>query len=80
METCRIWNSWAIENWGLKFLNGKNSKCKDNEVGSLLLKAEEGNEFGWNVKGEFFFFFPFIFISWRLITSQHFNGFCHTLT
>ena len=40
VETCRIWNSWAIENWGLKFLNGKNSKCKDNEVGSLLLKAE----------------------------------------
>ena len=28
----------------------------------------------------FFFFFSFIFISWRLITSQHFRGFCHTLT
>ena len=28
----------------------------------------------------FFFFFPFIFISWRLITSQHCSGFCHTLT
>ena len=27
-----------------------------------------------------FFFFSFIFIIWRLITSQHFNGFCHTLT
>ena len=27
-----------------------------------------------------FFFFSFIFISWRLITSQHFSGFCHTLT
>ena len=26
------------------------------------------------------FFFPFIFISWRLITSQHCSGFCHTLT
>ena len=25
-------------------------------------------------------FFPFIFISWRLITSQHCSGFCHTLT
>ena len=24
------------------------------------------------------FFFSFIFISWRLITSQHFSGFCHT--
>ena len=27
-----------------------------------------------------FFFFPFIFISWRLITLQHYSGFCHTLT
>ena len=26
-----------------------------------------------------FFFFPFIFISWRLITLQYFSGFCHTL-
>ena len=26
------------------------------------------------------FFFSVIFISWRLITSQHFSGFCHTLT
>ena len=25
-------------------------------------------------------FFSFIFISWRLITSQYFSGFCHTLT
>ena len=25
-------------------------------------------------------FFPFIFISWRLITLQYFSGFCHTLT
>ena len=28
----------------------------------------------------FFFFFPFIFISWRLITLQYCSGFCHTLT
>ena len=27
-----------------------------------------------------YFFFSFIFISWRLITSQHFSGFCHILT
>ena len=25
-----------------------------------------------------FFFFPFIFISWRLITLQYCTGFCHT--
>ena len=27
-----------------------------------------------------FFFFPFIFISWRLITLQYCSGFCHMLT
>ena len=27
-----------------------------------------------------FFFFPFIFISWRLIILQYCSGFCHTLT
>ena len=27
-----------------------------------------------------FVFFPFIFISWRLITLQYCSGFCHTLT
>ena len=26
------------------------------------------------------FFFPFIFISWRLITLQYCSGFCHTST
>ena len=29
---------------------------------------------------QFFFFFPFIFISWRLITLQYCSSFCHTLT
>ena len=29
---------------------------------------------------ELSFFFPFIFISWRLITLQYCSGFCHTLT
>ena len=28
----------------------------------------------------FFCLFPFIFISWRLITLQYCSGFCHTLT
>ena len=27
-----------------------------------------------------FIYFSFIFISWRLITSQNCSGFCHTLT
>ena len=28
----------------------------------------------------FYYFFPIIFISWRLITLQYCGGFCHTLT
>ena len=32
------------------------------------------------VKVKGVFFFPFIFTSWKLITSQHCSGFCHTLT
>ena len=31
-------------------------------------------------KSDYSFFFPFIFISWRLITLQYCSGFCHTLT
>ena len=27
-----------------------------------------------------FFIFPFLFISWRLITLQYCSGFCHILT
>ena len=30
--------------------------------------------------GQPWFFFSFIFISWRLITLQYCSGFCHTLT
>ena len=37
----------------------------------------DGQSIGASV---FFFFFPFIFISWRLITLQYCSGFCHTLT
>ena len=31
-------------------------------------------------KSDYSFFFPFIFISWRLITLQYCSGFCHILT
>ena len=39
------------------------------EVKGLMLESTEDT-----------FFFPFIFISWRLITLQYCSGFCHTLT
>ena len=41
-------------------------------VGSLFLSLGPGAHNA--------FFFPFIFISWRLITLQYCGGFCHTLT
>ena len=28
----------------------------------------------------FYYYFPLVFISWRLITLQYCSGFCHTLT
>ena len=34
----------------------------------------------WWIRPPFIIFFPFIFISWRLITLQYCGGFCHTLT
>ena len=34
----------------------------------------------WILFDLLFFFFSFIFISWRLITLQYCSGFCHTLT
>ena len=37
-------------------------------------------EIGDYIYGSNFFFFPFIFISWRLITLQYCGGFCHTST
>ena len=37
-------------------------------------------EFNYNHLGCFTFFFPIIFISWRLITLWYCSGFCHMLT
>ena len=36
--------------------------------------------FGSKVGKVFFFFFPLIFICWKLITLQYCSDFCHTLT
>ena len=38
------------------------------------------NSFFFFLISQLFFFFSFISISWRLITLQCCNGFCHTLT
>ena len=44
------------------------------------LKGPEVPEGFWQSTFIFYFFFSFIFISWRLITLQYCSGFCHTLT
>ena len=36
--------------------------------------------FPLKIRVDFLYFFPFIFISWRLITLQYCSGFCHALT
>ena len=60
------------------------NKSKVNHEHSHLLQGTIGDLYWEWMNGEksnffsFFFFFSFIFISWRLITSQHFSGFCHT--
>ena len=41
---------------------------------------EKEREIDTNLFFIVFIFFPSVFISWRLITSQHLSGFCHTLT
>ena len=48
-------------------------------AGDTVLMAE-GKEELKSLFFPLFFFFPFIFISWRLITLQDCSGFCHTLT
>ena len=68
--------------------DGKESTCNVGDLGLTpgLGRSGEGN--GYPPQYSFFFFFvvrfylfiSFIFISWRLITSQHCSGFCHTLT
>ena len=42
----------------------------------LWVERKVLRRWGWLI----LFFFPFIFISWRLITLQYCSGFCHTLT
>ena len=52
---------------GLPFPSAGDLPHPVSEPGSPTLQADS-------------FFFPFIFISWRLITLQYRSGFCHTLT
>ena len=47
---------------------------------SIISLMKDTAFFFFSVLPDFILFFPFIFISWRLITLQYCSGFCHTLT
>ena len=71
--------------------DGKESTCNAGDPGSTpgsgrLLGEGNGNPpqysffFSCFMVSFYFFIFPIVFISWRLITLQYCSGFCHTLT
>ena len=79
------------QGWGLPWLLHLNYTCKDlpgsSELAGWPLFPPPNHQGGPSVFILFFFnvplfyfFIPFIFISWRLITLQYCSGFCHTLT
>ena len=47
---------------------------------SIWQQVWKTQQWSQGCKRSVFFFFSFIFISWRLITLQYCSGFCHTLT
>ena len=59
--------------------DGKASACTAGDPGSIPGPGRCPGEGNGNLH-QYSFFFPFIFISWRLITLQYCSGFCHTLT
>ena len=62
---CQFRDIWAVEKW---------KKKKKSKPRRRMCPVK------WGKRGIFFFFFPLIFISWRLITLQYCGDFCHTLT
>ena len=83
---------WMLTIWSLVTLPLWNPACTsgsfrfmyywnlDWRILSTTLLACEKSAIVWLLEHSFLFFFPFIFISWRLITLQYWSGFCHTLT
>ena len=62
--------------------DGKESACIAGDpslIPGLGRSPGEGNG-NWLQYSLLLLLFPFIFISWRLITLQYCSGFCHTLT
>ena len=61
-------------------LRSKEEPRNNNRDINGLLDRESFFFFLSEVKTIYLFIFSFIFITWRLITSQHCSGFCHALT
>ena len=75
------------QRWKLKYCLASSFQISSGGTWEMedITGATAGVEVAWlegevRVQAILFFFFSFIFISWRLITSQHCSGFCHTLT
>ena len=60
--------------------DGKESVCSAGDLDSIPRLGRSPGGGNSNPLQYSFFFFSFIFISWRLITLQYCSGFCHTLT
>ena len=63
--------------------HSKESVCNAGAIADMVSIPESRRSAGEEMATHssiLFFFFSFIFISWRLITLQYCSGFCHTLT
>ena len=58
---------------GIKIAGRNINNLRYSDDTTLMAESEE------ELKSLFFFLFIYFYF-WRLITSQHFSGFCHTLT
>ena len=77
------WHHWLNGHgfgWTLGVGDGQGGlACCSHVVAKSRTQLSDWTELNWTTTF-IYLFFPFIFISWGLITSQHFSGFCHTLT
>ena len=68
-RTCQVFCVWQIQTYN-------NQRLEQFIVDYCLISEDKSR----SLKHDSFFFFSFIFISWRLITLQYCSWFCHTLT
>ena len=69
---------YCTGSWNVRSMNQGKLEVVKQEIARVNVDILGISELKWTGMGEFFF--PFSFISWRLITLQYCSGFCHTLT